>query len=73
MSSLRFLSVCSSVTVKSHADINADEARTSEEKQMMADANYWLQHQELPELENPRTGATALHVSAAKGYHRVMM
>ena len=42
--------------MKSHADINADEARTSEEKQMMADANYWLQHQELPELENPKIG-----------------
>lgn len=54
-------------------DINADEARSAEERQMMTDANYWKEHPELPEIENTKTGATALHVSSAKGYHKVMM
>ena len=40
---------------------------------MMTDANNWLQKPGQPELENPKTGATSLHVAAAKGYHRVML
>lgn len=56
-----------------HIDINADEARNAEERQMFADANHWLENPDLLELENPKTGATALHVAAAKGYHRVLV
>ncbi|KAJ6642028.1 Protein phosphatase 1 regulatory subunit 12B, partial [Pseudolycoriella hygida] len=53
--------------------INCDEARQSEERQMLSDAKNWLRGDASKADEpHPRTGATALHVAAAKGYSKVL-
>lgn len=53
--------------------IDCDEARQSEEKQMLRDAEHWLRSDaSAADQQHPRTGATALHVAAAKGYTKVL-
>ncbi|KAL8621929.1 hypothetical protein ACOMHN_046133 [Nucella lapillus] len=52
--------------------VDADAARREEEDCMLADANQWLQTQSIEDTAHPKTGATALHVAAAKGYITVM-
>ncbi|XP_037036506.1 protein phosphatase 1 regulatory subunit 12A isoform X3 [Bradysia coprophila] len=53
--------------------IDCDEARQSEERQMLTDAKNWLRGDASKADEpHPRTGATALHVAAAKGYSKVL-
>lgn len=53
--------------------IDCDEARQSEERQMLTDAKNWLRGDASKSDEpHPRTGATALHVAAAKGYSKVL-
>ncbi len=39
---------------------------------MLEDARCWLNSGRLSEHPHPKTGATALHVAAAKGYGKVM-
>lgn len=53
--------------------IDCDEARQSEEKIMLHDAECWLRNDASEaDRQHPRTGATALHVAAAKGYNKVL-
>lgn len=53
--------------------IDCDEARQSEEKIMLRDAECWLRSDASEaDKPHPRTGATALHVAAAKGYNKVL-
>ncbi|ESO84810.1 hypothetical protein LOTGIDRAFT_179562 [Lottia gigantea] len=52
--------------------IDADSARSEEEDRMLADANQWLNSKIVKEKKHSKTGATALHVAAAKGYVKVM-
>ncbi|XP_067675907.1 protein phosphatase 1 regulatory subunit 12A-like isoform X19 [Haliotis asinina] len=52
--------------------IDADEARKEEENRMLADANQWLNSRIIKEKKHAKTGATALHVAAAKGYLTVL-
>ena len=52
--------------------VDADAARGEEEDTMMRDANQWLNNDRFEEQPHPKTGATALHVAAAKGYIQVM-
>ncbi|XP_046553936.1 protein phosphatase 1 regulatory subunit 12A-like isoform X9 [Haliotis rubra] len=52
--------------------IDADEARKEEENRMLADANQWLNSRIIKEKKHAKTGATALHVAAAKGYVTVL-
>ena len=52
--------------------VDAEAARREEEDCMMADANRWLQNNNIEDNVHPKTGATALHVAAAKGYINVM-
>lgn len=53
--------------------IDCDEARQSEEKIMLRDAECWLRSDASEaDRQHPRTGATALHVAAAKGYNKVI-
>ena len=52
--------------------MDAEAARREEEDCMMADANRWLQNNNIEDNVHPKTGATALHVAAAKGYVNVM-
>ncbi|XP_054837457.1 protein phosphatase 1 regulatory subunit 12B isoform X10 [Eublepharis macularius] len=52
--------------------IDLDHARKAEEQQMLQDARQWLNRWKIEDRKQPRTGATALHVAAAKGYSEVM-
>jgi protein phosphatase 1 regulatory subunit 12A len=56
--------------------IDCEAARSQEERQMLADTSRWIEGHDSgssPLLRpHPRTGATALHVAAAKGYIRVI-
>ncbi|XP_035745624.1 protein phosphatase 1 regulatory subunit 12B-like isoform X1 [Egretta garzetta] len=52
--------------------VDLDLARKEEEQQMLQDARQWLNSGRIEDVKQPRTGATALHVAAAKGYSEVM-
>jgi hypothetical protein len=52
--------------------VDADAARAEEENQMLQDANKWLNNRSVKEKKHHKTGATALHVAAAKGYMKVI-
>ncbi|XP_074833381.1 protein phosphatase 1 regulatory subunit 12B isoform X1 [Carettochelys insculpta] len=52
--------------------VDLDLARKEEEQQMLQDARQWLNSGKLEDVKQPRSGATALHVAAAKGYSEVM-
>uniref|UniRef100_A0A4W5NVD0 Protein phosphatase 1 regulatory subunit 12A n=1 Tax=Hucho hucho TaxID=62062 RepID=A0A4W5NVD0_9TELE len=53
-------------TVRQGVDVEA--AKRVEEEQIMKDARAWLTEGPPSELRHPKTGATPLHVAAAKGY-----
>lgn len=53
--------------------IDCDEAKRIEEKLMLEDAKRWLRSDASEaDRPHPKTGATALHVAAAKGYAKVL-
>ncbi|XP_043678505.1 protein phosphatase 1 regulatory subunit 12A isoform X7 [Vespula pensylvanica] len=54
------------------AGIDCDQARSEEERSMLNDARAWRSGAPGKDSMHPRTGATALHVAAAKGYIKVM-
>lgn len=49
-----------------------EAARSEEECLMLHDAKQWLNTKSFDDRPHPKTGATALHVAAAKGYIDVM-
>ena len=55
-------------------DVNDDEARSKEERQMLEDVNIFLKSNENQSILSihPKTGATSLHVAASKGYLKVL-
>lgn len=48
--------------------LDLDAVKRFEEEQMMSDARTWLTEGAPTDVRNPKTGATPLHVAAAKGY-----
>ncbi|XP_058832791.1 protein phosphatase 1 regulatory subunit 12A isoform X6 [Topomyia yanbarensis] len=62
--------------IQRHIDaqgIDCDEARQIEEKIMLSDAKRWLRSDSTDcDKPHPKTGATAIHVAAAKGYIKVL-
>lgn len=52
--------------------IDCEASRNREEQRMLEDAQHWLTTQYLKDRPHPKTGATALHVAAAKGYIKVL-
>ncbi|KAM4595378.1 protein phosphatase 1 regulatory subunit 12C isoform 2-T2 [Fundulus diaphanus] len=48
--------------------VDLEAAKRREEEQMMSDARTWLNEGPPADVRDPRTGATPLHVAAAKGY-----
>lgn len=52
--------------------INCADSRNAEERMMLADARQWVNARNCGDLPHGKTGATALHVAAAKGYIKVM-
>uniref|UniRef100_UPI00398E58C9 protein phosphatase 1 regulatory subunit 12A-like isoform X2 n=1 Tax=Pristiophorus japonicus TaxID=55135 RepID=UPI00398E58C9 len=52
--------------------IDVEVARKEEEQRMIQDARQWLNRGKVEDIRHPKTGASALHVAAAKGYLEVM-
>ena len=48
--------------------VDVEAAKRVEEEEIMKDARAWLTEGLPSELRHPKTGATPLHVAAAKGY-----
>ncbi|XP_068606881.1 protein phosphatase 1 regulatory subunit 12C isoform X2 [Brachionichthys hirsutus] len=48
--------------------VDLEAAKRREEEQIMTDARTWLNAGPPTDVRHPRTGATPLHVAAAKGY-----
>ncbi|KAM5296910.1 protein phosphatase 1 regulatory subunit 12C isoform 2-T2 [Glossophaga mutica] len=55
-----------------HRGVDVEAARRAEEELLLRDTRCWLNGGAMPEARHPRTGASALHVAAAKGYIEVM-
>ncbi|KAM5205421.1 protein phosphatase 1 regulatory subunit 12B isoform 3-T3 [Hipposideros larvatus] len=52
--------------------LDLDQARRGEEQRMLQDARQWLNSGKIEDMRQARSGATALHVAAAKGYSEVL-
>ncbi|XP_069489712.1 protein phosphatase 1 regulatory subunit 12B isoform X10 [Ambystoma mexicanum] len=52
--------------------IDLQMARKEEEQQLLQDARQWLNSRKIEDVKHKRSGATALHVAAAKGYLEAM-
>ncbi|KAM5132443.1 protein phosphatase 1 regulatory subunit 12C isoform 1-T1 [Mantella aurantiaca] len=52
--------------------IDIEAAKREEEEMMLQDARQWLNAGKIEDIRHPKTGASALHVAAAKGYIEVM-
>ncbi|KAF3851885.1 hypothetical protein F7725_005240 [Dissostichus mawsoni] len=63
-------SLLQSYTVRLGVDLDA--AKRLEEEQIMADARTWLTEGLPADVRHPKTGATPLHVAAAKGYQEAL-
>lgn len=50
------------------AGVDLEAAKRLEEEQIMTDARTWLKDGPPANVQHPKTGATPLHVAAAKGY-----
>ncbi|XP_028344021.1 protein phosphatase 1 regulatory subunit 12B isoform X10 [Physeter macrocephalus] len=52
--------------------VDLEQSRKAEEEQMLQDARQWLNSGKIQDVRQARSGATALHVAAAKGYSEVL-
>ncbi|XP_040184328.1 protein phosphatase 1 regulatory subunit 12B-like isoform X3 [Rana temporaria] len=52
--------------------VDLDAAKKEEEELMLRDARRWLNNGKIENIRHPTTGATPLHVAAAKGYIEVI-
>lgn len=52
--------------------VDVAAAKRAEEERMLQDTRLWLDSGQLRDCPHPATGASALHVAAAKGYIEVM-
>lgn len=52
--------------------VDCDESRNTEERLMLSDARQWINAKTYGDTPHCKTGATAMHVAAAKGYIKVM-
>lgn len=52
--------------------VDLDQSRREEEQCLLQDARQWLNSGKIQDTRQARSGATALHVAAAKGYSEVL-
>lgn len=52
--------------------VDLEAAKRLEEEQIMRDARTWLKDGPPANVQHPKTGATPLHVAAAKGYQQAL-
>ncbi|XP_078276786.1 protein phosphatase 1 regulatory subunit 12A-like isoform X1 [Rhinoraja longicauda] len=56
----------------SRQGIDVETSRKEEEHRMLQDARQWLNSGKIDDVRNAKSGGTALHVAAAKGYLEVL-
>ncbi|XP_067906209.1 protein phosphatase 1 regulatory subunit 12A isoform X1 [Heterodontus francisci] len=56
----------------SRQGVDIEAARKEEERIMLRDARQWLNSGQINDSRHPKSGGTALHVAAAKGYSEVL-
>ncbi|XP_072340848.1 protein phosphatase 1 regulatory subunit 12A isoform X10 [Scyliorhinus torazame] len=56
----------------SRQGVDIEAARKEEERIMLRDARQWLNSGQINDNRHPKSGGTALHVAAAKGYTEVL-
>ncbi|XP_060695575.1 protein phosphatase 1 regulatory subunit 12A isoform X3 [Hemiscyllium ocellatum] len=56
----------------SRQGVDIEAARKEEERIMLRDARQWLNSGQINDNRHPKSGGTALHVAAAKGYSEVL-
>ncbi|KAM5300685.1 protein phosphatase 1 regulatory subunit 12B isoform 5-T5 [Glossophaga mutica] len=52
--------------------VDLEQARKEEERRLLQDSRQWLNSGRIQDARQARSGATALHVAAAKGYSEVL-
>lgn len=52
--------------------VDIEAARKEEERIMLRDARQWLNSGHISDVRHAKSGGTALHVAAAKGYTEVL-
>lgn len=56
----------------SELGVDIESARKEEERIMLRDARQWLNSGHINDVRHAKSGGTALHVAAAKGYTEVL-
>lgn len=56
----------------SQLGVDIEAARKEEERVMLRDARQWLNSGQIQDVRHAKSGGTALHVAAAKGYVEVL-
>lgn len=54
------------------AGVDIEAARKEEERVMLRDARQWVNSGQIQDIRHAKSGGTALHVAAAKGYVEVL-
>lgn len=68
-----FLGACECLPVPpSPAGVDIEAARKEEERVMLRDARQWLNSGQIADVRHTKSGGTAMHVAAAKGYAEVL-
>lgn len=52
--------------------MDIEAARKEEERVMLRDARQWLNSGQIADVRHTKSGGTAMHVAAAKGYTEVL-
>lgn len=52
--------------------VDIEAARKEEERIMLRDARQWLNSGQINDVRHAKSGGTAMHVAAAKGYTEVL-
>jgi hypothetical protein len=60
------------VTLLTLSGVDIEAARKEEERIMLRDARQWLNSGHINDVRHAKSGGTALHVAAAKGYTEVL-
>lgn len=65
-------SICEDFFFFSSEGVDIEAARKEEERIMLRDARQWLNSGQISDVRHTKSGGTALHVAAAKGYTEVL-
>ena len=60
------------IPLSSPTGVDIEAARKEEERIMLRDARQWVNSGQISDVRHAKSGGTALHVAAAKGYAEVL-